>query len=545
MTLIELQKALRAADAGAVLVPARVLEQIIQEACNLRGSAWNTPHRECFVVDRQTLFRHIEQAYLDLEPDQLLPDTVILLARPPAEELSDLESKHVLIKYWRRLFHASVHLTLDTRQGDSEDKLPPERVHERKEEIGRAEFEEIRTVLRQDHHLLPEADDREVYTEFASIYLETRWFAASLLPVMFPAIRDFGQIEQMLARDVDAAVLFKSTRPTGAPDPLPPIDTGSEEPQSHELFWTLVRSAERANLENDLVRGAILRIRAARIAPAALGQRTRDQAMADMKKLTARLAAVLNLTPAEAQEWDKDLPLLLDKADQGAIPAEARLLYELQRICVHGERDLFTLDLVEWLLSAGKRPIKRHLPRLQQVRITRNLRSATRHLSAVRLHDVDRRHFSGLVQAALTRAEQKIRDEFGQVLTTALEDVGLHPVNPPERVARSKMVAEWVDRIITHGFLTLSDLRDTISRNQLKMPDLKDPRDLVRGDPLLRLDRRLASLLDGVYRPSDMYMRWLEKLTALNFGTGIGSEVDALGDPSARRMPSCYCSSSG
>src|SRR5580704_6835587 len=150
MTVVELQKALRAADAGAVLVPARILEQIIQEACNLRGSIWNTPHRECFVVDRQTLFRHIEQAYLDLEPDQLLPDTIILLPRPPAEELSDLESKAVLVKYWRRLFHASVHLTLDARHGESEDKLPPERVHERVEEIGRADFEEIRAILTQD-----------------------------------------------------------------------------------------------------------------------------------------------------------------------------------------------------------------------------------------------------------------------------------------------------------------------------------------------------------------------------------------------------------
>ena len=39
---------------------------------------------------------------------------------------------------------------------------------------------------------------------------------------------------------------------------------------------------------------------------------------------------------------------------------------------------------------------------------------------------------------------------------------------------------------------------------------------------MLRLDRRLAALLDGVYRPSDMYMRWLERSTAVNFGTRWG-----------------------
>lgn len=525
MTLVELQKALRTADPGAVLVPARILEEIIHEACNLRGSVWNTPHRECFVVARQTLFRHIEQAYLDLEPDQLLPDTVILLARPPAEELSDLESKQVLLKYWRRLFHASVHLALDADHGTSEYTLTPQNVRERVDEIGRAEFEEIREVLIQDRYLLPEAGDRETYIEFAAVYLETRCFAASVLPALFPGIRDFGRVERMLARDVNAKSLLDGTRLKGAPDPVVAIDTGSEEPESHERYWTLVRSAERANLENDLVSAAILRMRASRIAPAALGKRTREEAEADMKRLATRIATSLRLSPAEEKEWDKDLPLLLDKADQGARPAEAKLLFELQKICSESERDLFGLDLLEWLLSAGKIPIKRSLPRLRQVRITRDLQSATRHLGLVRLHDVDRQHFTDLVQAVLAGAEQKIRDEFGKVLTTALEDVGLRPGNPPERVARAKMVAEWLDRIISHGFLTFSDLRDTISRNQLKMPDLDDPRDLIRGDPLLRLDRRLASLLDGVYRPSDMYMRWLEQLTAVNFGSKLGRLV--------------------
>jgi hypothetical protein len=65
-------------------------------------------------------------------------------------------------------------------------------------------------------------------------------------------------------------------------------------------------------------------------------------------------------------------------------------------------------------------------------------------------------------------------------------------------------------------------LRDTISRNNLKLPDLRDPRELIRGDPLLQLDRRLSTTLDGVYRPSEIYLRLLQKLTAPNFGTRFG-----------------------
>src|SRR5205807_2127429 len=81
---------------------------------------------------------------------------------------------------------------------------------------------------------------------------------------------------------------------------------------------------------------------------------------------------------------------------------------------------------------------------------------------------------------------------------------------------------EMLDRIAELGFLTFSDLRDTISRNQLKLPDVTDPQEFVRSDPLLRLDRRLASALDGVYRPGEFYLRWLERITVPSFGTATG-----------------------
>jgi hypothetical protein len=98
----------------------------------------------------------------------------------------------------------------------------------------------------------------------------------------------------------------------------------------------------------------------------------------------------------------------------------------------------------------------------------------------------------------------------------------MQPENPPERTAFNKIIEDLLDRIVEHGYLTYSDLRDSISRNQLKFHDLPDPQEFIRGDPLLRLDRRLSALLDGVYRPSEIYMRLLERVTALSFGTFTG-----------------------
>ena len=57
MNLIDLQKSLRAVEPAAVLVPPRVLENIVKESWNLSGFYWTVPHRTNFIIDRQTLFK--------------------------------------------------------------------------------------------------------------------------------------------------------------------------------------------------------------------------------------------------------------------------------------------------------------------------------------------------------------------------------------------------------------------------------------------------------------------------------------------------------
>jgi hypothetical protein len=521
MRLAELQQALRTADPAAVLVPSRVLDRLIQGQFQLNNLFESVPHGKCYVVDRPVLFRYVEQDELDLEPDRLLPPTVILLVRPSPNTLGTLEREAILLRYWRLLFHADVHRTL--RQQVGEGRLTPAMIRTRVEEIGASAFAEIRMVLDQEKYLLPggaAADETTVYIEFAAVYLELRYFASNLLPIYFPGLADRAKIDALLEQDVDAAGLFARTRLAGAPDPVVRTDTSSDE--SHDYYWKLMGSAAKAEQLGNTVRAAILRTRAARVAPASLEDSTREKAHDDLRRLTRRLQAALELSDAEADEWLQDLPALLDKADQGSWPVEAALLYDLQKVGVDHERDIYALDVVTWLTSGGKRPIKRPLPSQRLVRITRHLRIALQRLTQARLLDEERQHLARLLQAALHHCEERLRGRFRPVLTDALLDVGLQPSNPPERTAFARMVEEMLDRIVELGFVTFSDLRDTISRNQLKMPDLGDPREFVRGDPLLRLDRRLATALDGVYRPGEVYLRWLERLTAPAFGTVSG-----------------------
>ena len=68
----------------------------------------------------------------------------------------------------------------------------------------------------------------------------------------------------------------------------------------------------------------------------------------------------------------------------------------------------------------------------------------------------------------------------------------------------------------------MGDLRDALARNQVKLPDLAGPLELFAGDRLLRANRRLSVALDGIYHRGEVYMRWLQRLSSLAFGTRLG-----------------------
>ena len=75
-----------------------------------------------------------------------------------------------------------------------------------------------------------------------------------------------------------------------------------------------------------------------------------------------RLQPVLRL-PAECPEQLAEaLQPLLDPAGVGAFSDEARLLYDLQKACIAQEQEIRRINLVQWLLARGKRPLDRPLP---------------------------------------------------------------------------------------------------------------------------------------------------------------------------------------
>jgi hypothetical protein len=531
----ELTRLLQAVEPAVLLVPPRLLRRVIKHDREVTGFVLQVPHRRSYVIGGQELLKIVGRDELGLAAGSELPARAVLLAGPSADTLASTAREVTLLKYWRMLFHALVHLHLE--RSFAETDLSEAGIRKRLFRIGHTEFEEIRRVLRQDEYLLPPYDDRTTYIEFAALYLELRLFAANLLPHYFPTLEQRQHIDGLLAEDVDAATVFASSRPAGAPDPvileeqsgddveaaLPLPEEGVlGDAESPADVQQLLERADKARRVGNQVRAAILRTRAARIAPAGQKQEIGYGANSEMNRLATRLRAALGFSPEETDSWARLLTALLAPAARGVWPVEARLLYDLQKVCIDHERELYALDLVEWAVSLGRRPVKRPVPCQSAVLRLKHLRTAARRLRNARLAEADRRKLASFFASAIHANAEKLRERFRPLLHDSLFEVGLRPADLPERVALNKLVEELLDRICDFGYLTMSDLRDSISRNNLKFPDLGGLKEWAVGDRLLRSNRRLPVILDGVYRRGELYLRWLQRGSSIAFGTAPG-----------------------
>src|SRR5262249_53071375 len=152
-----------------------------------------------------------------------------------------------------------------------------------------------------------------------------------------------------------------------------------------EIADGCIARAGEAEARGNVVRAALLLAEAARSGPAGLGTEIRSAANWQLALLVSRLRAALDLLPEQADRWYDALLPFLDRRGRGIWPVAARLLYDLQKVCINHERGIYAVDLVEWALSLGRRPVKRPLPYQRDVLILKHLRKADRRLARVRL----------------------------------------------------------------------------------------------------------------------------------------------------------------
>jgi hypothetical protein len=529
-----LEGALRAVEPNLVLVPRWVMQSVIAADRGMTASAFTVPHRKSHWIARSRLVELAGEEEIAL-PESLPGGPTVLLLRRPSDRLSRQPRADVLRHYWRLLFHARVDALMQSRIA----AWSAAELQERIERTGRSPFNEARVVLARERYLATLDDERAAYREWVAVYLELSRFRPELVRTYFPALGQAGACPDVLAQEIDAEALLRQTRPQEAGDAAeaPLTDEADEAAHEHAIAALhdlprgrvvrdgrraprLLARAQRAQDVGNTVRAAILRTRVFRAAPH--DKAPHVAAMRDLDTLVERLRQALHLGEGEAHEWRAALEGVLARAAVGWWNREGRLLYDLQKVCVDHEREIYSVGVVEWLLEFGRRPLRRPQPNQRRVLMLRSLRSALRRAPRARLAVAQRERLTHLLHQALDRTEARLREALRPAIVTGLAGGGVRPRNAVERVAEGKLVEELLDGLADKGFLTMGGVRDAISRNQIKLHDIKGFAAFFRGDQLLRIDRRLSRTLDGVYHRGEAYLRFFQKSSSALFATAWG-----------------------
>ena len=514
----------------ALFVEPRILRRVIIQDRRIPGLGLRVPHSKVYTIERERLLIIADRSELGLSPAEELPRRMILLSRPTDdEEFARLSSEERLHAFWRLMFHGRVHAEVE--QLIEDQQLTSALIAERVRQIGSGEFAEVRHVLLKDELLLPPQDDEVAYVEFLAVALELKYFAPWDQSLFFPAIRNWEALER-LWEELPHEEWYRQTQPEGAPERLVPVTrdvvpVAEMEPVAQAVTFEspmsamLLGRAERAGQVGNQVKAAILRMRVVQTDSAA-ADKNRAAAESELRQLAQRLQRVWRLSDAEMEAWWRALCPLLSLAAEGYRSLEARILYDLQKVCVAHERGVYRFDVWGWVKSVGGEPLRRQLPLLETVQSAKYLRSTADRASSIRISASDRNRLMALIDEVQARSEQELRQTVRPLIEKTFDDVGLVPQNIPERVARRKVIEGLLDRLVERGFITMGDVRDALSQSSLKLPDVSGPLELAWGDRLLRADRQLAKVLDGVYRQGAIYLRSSQRLSSLAFGTGLG-----------------------
>ncbi|MEI8017850.1 MAG: hypothetical protein WCH39_06580 [Schlesneria sp.] len=531
----DVEQRLRDQQVGIYFVMPRVVRRVLQNELDIASPLQQPPHRKSCVVQRDRLLWLVARDELGVDDRIELPDQIILIAQPEEHQLETMTREELQRYYWRLMFHARIDYEMLART--SRARMSMSELRSRIDQIGQSAFDEIRSVLRSEQMLTRPDDDRNVYAEFVAVYHELQAFCPHLISLYFPSLPASEIVLNTIGPECDAKIILEETRPIDLPHDVASnlevrnlianngrkgSKTAVAPNRSARHYASLVRQAEKLSDQKNHVRAALVRQVALDVVPEESIDSAKQLLREEIQKLVSRLQSALEMTDAIAHSWLEMCEKLLPSALQGFWNPNARLLYDLQTVCFDHEQEIYKVDLLGWLISRGKSPLKRPLPKHRVVLMSKHLRRAALRAPNVEIDAEGRIELSRLLHDAADSAEHILRVRLVPTIDRALIEAGFVPSSIVERVALKKMVHELSDGVVERGFITLGGLRDVISRNQFKMPDLNDATEFFTGDPLLRADKLMSVSLDGVYQRGPFYLRWLQKLNSLAYGIPWG-----------------------
>ena len=479
---------------GAHVVSTRFLRRVIRVLYDVpRGS--RIPHDHCLFVPPQQL--HMQESLL-------LPyasaNGVIFIAVPETHAARSTMELHQELQ--RRLYHVVIDRELATHAPfgfeNARNLFPP------------TSIAEIECVLQTQNRCLPSTDCHAIFREFVAFFAELRLASRGEEKIFFPGIADPDLLWQWLLQQVALADLGASVR----------LPNSQGENSLVVPSENLIEGNTTASIPTAQVGAPNGNDVAAAIAEFARGNPVLAQTY--LIHLIQRLSQPLHLSQAEKEAWFRAILPVLEPACRGFWPGAARFLHELQKACLDVEKAVYTVEAFRYIASAGRSPWMRALHKQREINILRRLRAALRYLRQVPLAPMQLHTLKELLRQATEAGEQRVRQENRPVIEACLKQVGLVATMTAEIPEQRALIEELLDHLCARGFLTMSTVRDALARNRIKLDDLDGVREFFQGDKLLRANRCLAVNLDNIYRPGEIYLRGLHRLSSLAFGTAIG-----------------------
>jgi hypothetical protein len=526
-SVLSIEQSLRAAVPEAIFASSRVVRRIILADLDLPIPRARMPHGDSIVLTPTRLLELADDVWA--LPAQT-PDLLLLVARPDADTYQgDVDG--LLRAYWRLLAHGCIDMKARTLLATQEQvteilsSLP---------ELGRLQIAEARTVLTKEARLRDPGNTHEVLAEFIAMALELAEFAPREFHAWFPAIdnpeklverlQSLVGMESILARSRPA--LLAAASPITTESPSRPAVTPSPHRASRitRRRRALLRqwTGLAARRGND-VRAALLHWKLGSLAdgnPIAAEQSRRGLARRTAG-LVRRLDRAVGLGEATPAEVGGLLMALVESARGSAWSPAARLLFDLQKICVDSERQSYRTQLLAWAFTLGRTRLIRPLPRQRAALIHRHVAAALRRLPSLNLSADMTEAGNALLLPAIETTASDLRRKLAPAIRHSLITAGLAPQSLVEEAAFDTLVDELLNDIANRGFESFGNVRDAVSRNQVKLNDLQGLRELVLGDPLLRSNRRLARHLDGAYTRAPAYLSLMQRLSAVAFGVPL------------------------
>ncbi|MBV71084.1 MAG: hypothetical protein CMH52_06995 [Myxococcales bacterium] len=523
----ELRTELNETHSRAFLLSRRLFRRVIKKQLKDETTGPDSLNKGCHIIQVADLHDVIES--MAIKDHEFGPsDRVMLILEPSNQELRHRSRRALGRWLWRALFHASISLELSERRRLGQ--LSEELIWNLINQIGQTQFDEIRAAIHHQGLVVDPYDDSSIFTEFVASYSTLQVFDPDSFASMFPHHADHPHLEHLVQQQVDLDGFLEQARPASCIGLRPiaemqtvPIQPEPETTASVSLTTaTSLRAiANTLSEKGNSARTAILFATAAR-AQGRSGDDDLARARDALLQLASRLVEATDSRTSSVERLAGALGPLLAFCEKRRFNVEARLLSDLERACIAEEETSHQLAPLRWIKSLGRHALVQELRAQRRVQVLRRVRSAIKRVSKSRLNELEVKTLQSELGVIEALCEVRLRDDFRTLISAALESAHMIPSNRAESIEWAKLVEELLDRICNRGFINIGDLRDVIALNDLKMADVSGVSEFFKGDKLLQADACLAEALPGVYRRGEIYMRFLQRLSSLGFGTPLG-----------------------